>query len=483
LQQQAHYPPQVELQQQAHYPPQVELQQQAHYPPQVELQQQAYLQQQAELLSQIHYAQLADSIFPVSSDNQANNVPLPIQYPQSGVDMNFNQYHTNPQPSFGQDPLASFEEENIIKPQTKSKWWVILFIVLAIGGGSGWYFYANSAGVLFATASSLLKAKEWIRAEPILKQILESNPVYPGVQLALGHVYFATDRHKEALATYQRAHSQHPQDLLLERNLGYLLLHSNQLVEAQKILQKAAVHSPQDFFVLLYLGHVQSRRQFYSAAKSSLQKALNLQPDFAPAWNDLGATLMYKAREAEASAPPPPSPPPTEHINQLLREAEQAFRQAIRLDANQAIYHRNMGDCLAEQKRLPEADQAYLTALRLDSSHGPTFHNRGVLLLQQHKYSEAVTSLSRAAHLLNQTLREENNEQNRLQLAQASYYLGLAYEGTRQNDKAITSYQNSTQLNPQSADSFCRLARLLLALRQKDLAKIAQQRCKDLSQH
>lgn len=380
-------------------------------------------------------------------------------------------------PDTTEDPLAEQDTELPRRSPSRLGLWLFLLTVLALGGAIGWYLYNQSPGVLFEKASALLQQQKWTEAEPLLQLIRKKEPNFSGLDRALGHVYFSTQRDQEAFAAYSRAVDKHPQDGLLQRNLAYLYLQKKEWPDALRLLEQASTSRSTDSYVWMYLGAAQIQLQRYSFASQSLRKATRLAPQNAAAWNDLGTALLQEARLIGSNAPPPPSPPPTDRIQQLAQEAESAFRKAKEIQSTTALYHRNFGDALALQNKHEEADQAYVTAIQQDASQAGSFNNRAALLLQQNRYADALPLLTRAVSLLRQEYQNSTSAEVRQQLAHAYFNLGATHEGLKQKDEALQAYRQATMLHPDDADSFCRLGRLLHASHQNKLALPAYQSC------
>ena len=89
-------------------------------------------------------------------------------------------------------------------------------------------------------------------------------------------------------------------------------------------------------------------------AMDAYRKALELNPDAAGAWVNIG-TLHYQQRE--------------------LEEAERCYRQARKTSPNYALAHFNLGNICEESERLSEAVNHYRLALRLQPEYGDAHYN------------------------------------------------------------------------------------------------------------
>lgn len=82
-----------------------------------------------------------------------------------------------------------------------------------------------------------------------------------------------------------------------------------------------------------------------------------------------------------------------------MAEAEAAFRRAIQINPNFAEAYGNLGSILANQNKLAEAIPYFENAIRI-SPNVPEFHYmKARTLLAQNKKSEAVDSMKRARDL------------------------------------------------------------------------------------
>src|SRR5262249_8536628 len=79
-------------------------------------------------------------------------------------------------------------------------------------------------------------------------------------------------------------------------------------------------------------------------AEAAYQKAIQLQPDLAPAYIGLGSALCDQKK---------------------LKESEAAYRKAIELQPDDADAYRGLGNALRDQKKLEEAVTAYRKAEQL----------------------------------------------------------------------------------------------------------------------
>ncbi|HZB43893.1 MAG TPA: tetratricopeptide repeat protein, partial [Pyrinomonadaceae bacterium] len=114
------------------------------------------------------------------------------------------------------------------------------------------------------------------------------------------------------------------------------------------------------------------------AAVELYRKAIEIDPNYAIAHNNLGNAL-----------------------NELKRheEAEAAYRRAIELDPNYAIAYYNLGTALRDLKRHEEAEAAYRKAIELDPNYAAAHSNLVNLLRLLKRETEALTFAERAQQI------------------------------------------------------------------------------------
>jgi len=191
--------------------------------------------------------------------------------------------------------------------------------------------------------------------------------------------------------------------------------------------------------ILLY----DSRR--FEEAEAACRQAIALQPGYVEAYNNLGNMLseLQRFNEAEAAYRQTIALQPRNleaHYNlsillsqlQRFHEAESACRQAIALNPGHAEAHYSLGNMLSELKRFHEAEAAYRQAIALQPGYAEAHYNLGLLLRGLKRFSEAEAAYRRtivlqpgyieAYHNLGDLLRELK----RFKEAEAAYRQAIA---------------------------------------------------------
>ncbi|RMF21413.1 MAG: tetratricopeptide repeat protein, partial [Cyanobacteria bacterium J083] len=207
----------------------------------------------------------------------------------------------------------------------------------------------------------------------------------------------------------------------------------------------------------------------FAKAIELFQQAINLEPSYIKAYNNLGAAfkLQNKLKEAEVAYRQAISIQPNyakAYYNlgvvlkqqQKLSEAEVAYRQAIVCQADFWQAKLELATLLGQQQRLTESESLYLQLTQLKPNYAGIYAQLGSVLYQQNKSCRAVQCYERAIAL------EPDN---------ASYYnnLGLIFEAQQDRERATLYFEQALRLEPNLAASIQNLG--LLSAKQGDNLK------------
>ena len=204
--------------------------------------------------------------------------------------------------------------------------------------------------------------------------------------LAVGTFAFLTWRQNgmygDAVTLYSATLKKNPNCWMIHNNLGYILASTDQ---SQKAIDEAMYH---------------------------FQQAVNLNPDYADAQNNLGNLLNKTGRLEDAE----------DHLRQALRsqpncaeslnalgklllktnrpeEAEEQFRQALALKPDEIEIHNNLGVALFRIGRYYEAMAHYQRAVRMNPDFADGYFNLALVYASLDQPAEALASARKALAL------------------------------------------------------------------------------------
>jgi protein O-GlcNAc transferase len=348
---------------------------------------------------------------------------------------------------------------------------------------------------VFAQACQFHRARNFVLAEQLFRQVIESDPSHTDGWLYLGAVCQAQGKCADAEASFRRVIQSAPHHAKAQNCLAAVLVAQGKLDQAVVSLQHALRWLPDDAELHNNLGAVFVLMDRNDAAAGSFQEALRCNPDLADVHRNLGTVLKQQGQLAaaieqfrEALRCQPENLQAVEALGQALAErrdlteAEACFRQIVRLRPQYADGHNNLGNTLAGQGKLGDAAACYRGALALNPSFADAHYNLGNTLKKQGKLEEAAASYREAlqfkpnypaAYLnLGNILLDQNQlEKAVLHYEQALVFnprdahtlnnLGLAKAKLGQLEQAIAYHKQALALSPQLAEIHINLGSVL----------------------
>ena len=171
------------------------------------------------------------------------------------------------------------------------------------------------------TADELALFKQ---AEPSVQPVQRSvHELPPGTAdlVVSAQRHFSNHEFDQAEADYLKILERDQNNGLALANLATIELQENKFAAAEKHIKAALVQSPEDAYNLSTLGYLYFRLQKYDEAFDALSHAVKIDPNNPETQNYLGVTLSHKG---------------------LRMQAETALRKALQLDPNYAPAHNNI---------------------------------------------------------------------------------------------------------------------------------------------
>jgi len=171
---------------------------------------------------------------------------------------------------------------------------------------------------------------------------------------------------------------------------------------------------PSDPQEMYQAGLTAFNKRDYKTAQQKLEGAVEKDPAFGDAWNDLGRTYLSLGR---------------------LDKAAEALHKAIEINPNEKFAYNNLGRVLWRQQKYDEAIKAFQKQIEINPMDRFSHGNLGQLYLEIDKYDLAAKELETASTIT------PNNAQIQVQL-------GRAYLELNQPDKARQSFDQASELSP-----------------------------------
>jgi tetratricopeptide (TPR) repeat protein len=230
-----------------------------------------------------------------------------------------------------------------------------------------------------AALQDAVKSRDYSRAETILAKGIERHPQTPELLTALGRILFLDGKYLNCAIALKKAEAVSP---LGERDrftlaLSYIIMKHPDWARPE--LEKLAGQNPRSPLYPYWLGRLDYDAMQYQAAVAQLRKALDLDPTFMKAYDNLG--LSYEG----------------------LGEYDEAigvYQQAVTLNRQQPHPSPwpplNLGTLLVKLGRASQAESSLQESLRYDPKFPKAHYQLGLLLEKQNKGDAAIHELTLA---------------------------------------------------------------------------------------
>jgi Tfp pilus assembly protein PilF len=187
---------------------------------------------------------------------------------------------------------------------------------------------------------------------PVQKKSIKQLPAGSAGLVAEAQGFFTAKQYDRAEADYLKILQQDENNGLILGNLAAIEMQEDKLDDAEKHIKAAIAQDPDDAFNLATLGYLKFRQEKYDEALDVLSRAAKLDPQNPEIQNYLGVTLSHKG---------------------LRLQAEAALRKAIELNPEYAAAHNNLAAIYISQTP-PLVELArwhYQKALEAGQPHNP----------------------------------------------------------------------------------------------------------------
>src|SRR5256714_1036518 len=250
---------------------------------------------------------------------------------------------------------------------------------------------------------------------------------------------------------------------------------------AEELYGKAIELDPNYIAAYNNLGNVLKDLKRYDEAEVAYRRAIKLDPSYSAAYNNLGLALRNLKRYDGAEAAhrraielKPTNSAAYNNLGLTLRElkryeeAEAAHRRAIELDPSNLVAYSNLGNVLRDLKRHDEAEATYRKAIELDPSDSFAYNNLGNLLKDLKRYDEAEATYRKAIELDPSDANVYNN-------------LGLTLRDLDRYDEAEVAYRKAIELDPSYYFAYSNLGIVHRDLKRYDEAEVAYRKAMEIN--
>lgn len=232
------------------------------------------------------------------------------------------------------------------------------------------------AGAHYALGVALTRNGDAAGARKEFQRAASLSPGNPLPALGLAEIFAASGDLKQAEQYAREAVKAQPSLLQGQLVLGQILEADGRYDEAMQQYREMATAQPKLAAPHFHVGALLHRRGDLAGAAAEYGKALKIDPEFAPALNNLSAIELTN--------------------NKAPAKAESLARRAVAAAPNNAAYRDTLAETLAAQGKHEAALAEQQQAVRLEPGNPVYLAHAGTLQARLGKKADAIDSLSRA---------------------------------------------------------------------------------------
>ena len=253
------------------------------------------------------------------------------------------------------------------------------------------------------------------------------HPARAEYYLQLGDALCNAGKLTQALPVYEEARRREPESVAALERLAICLRNLKQYPLAEAALKQALARAP-DAATWVQFGLVQLEQGRTQEAIAAFEKAIQIDPEMAEAYNSAGAVWLETGDSARAEA---------------------ALRNAIRMQPNYAQAHNNLGNLLSGAGRFEEARYHFEAALRYKDDYVGARYNYALALTKARHLDEAQSQVEAILRIDPRS-------------AEGHHFLGNLFAARGQFERAIAEYRESIQVEPEFARAILDLGAALV---------------------
>ena len=328
---------------------------------------------------------------------------------------------------------------------------------------------------------------EFDQAIDLLKDEIKRFPKDADMLALLSHCYLLAEQVEDAKLYLDKAKKIAPENASVGWNTARLTLKEKNPLDALNIARDTSQKFPDDVEGMGVLGACLRANGEMVESLEVLNKAIELNPDYAEALINRGLIRLSQENKTEAVADFELAHKLKPHIKQIwdlvvglkveaqdysdaivllidmieidpedekrlatlalcyqhlkdFKASEETYKKALTIKPDYAEAHINLGSALTEQGKVEEAIEAYNKALAIKPDYAEAYYNMGVTLQAQGKLEEAIEAYNKAL-----AIKPDN--------AEAYNNMGNALQDQGKLEEAIEAYNKALAIKPDYAEA------------------------------
>ena len=307
---------------------------------------------------------------------------------------------------------------------------------------------------LLQTAVQLRENGEYKQAIDLLKTEMKEVSGNPRLLALLSHCYILDDKLNEANEYLIEAKKLEPDIAVVGCNEVRLLLKGKDIAKALRVAKRTNAKFPNDLEGLGVLGACFRANQDFEASLTHLNKAIDIQPDYAEALINRGLVHLAQDDKVKALTDLEKAYKNKPHIKQIwnliislkidcsqISDAIMLLDEMIKVDPSDAKRYVSKALCYQNLKDLDMAIEAYNKALAIKPDYAEAYNYIGITRQEQGKLEEAIESFNKALAIKPDYADAHNN-------------MGIILKEQGKLEEAIESFNKALAIMPDNADSY-----------------------------
>ncbi|MDD3014457.1 MAG: tetratricopeptide repeat protein [Candidatus Gastranaerophilales bacterium] len=265
--------------------------------------------------------------------------------------------------------------------------------------------YAGQISRNITQIEDLINHNKYNEAQNLCNEILKQNPNNTEARVQLGSIYSAQFKLDAAIREFSK---------ILEKNSNNAAAHNG----IGLAYYRKTTSSNMDIR--------ENIDKYYEAAIQEFEAAIQVNPDYYKAYNNIGKLLQEMGK---------------------IDEAERYYRKALEIEPKYSEAIENLGTTYFAKNQVDAAAEKYKEAIELNSKNSSAYYHLGEALLAKGQFGKAINYLQTSLYLFPNS-------------APVHDMLGKAYEMQSNEAAAITEYKKAMLIKPEYTQPYLRLSNI-----------------------